>query len=226
MLAELFDNVPTDLVAYFEQISDGSLSGHDELELNLLPVADALRWTKDFREFHPVVNCLRGFILDDPNTSNHHIYLSAKCCAGAVFHLSHDSESPIVFPSLSAYAAAAREAIRMEQSLTTYHQDTGIELSDQAGLSQLVADLLDGRFDCEGAEIILALIPSMDLTDLALLERLARIDDFYIAEAVGDAIARRPRKELKEIAETCKQHPHFQAAKAGSLAVAAIVALQ
>jgi hypothetical protein len=225
-LAGLFDHVPSDLGAYFGQVADGSLRGHDELELNLLPVAHAARWTKDFREFHPVVDVLRGLILDDPNTSNHHVYLSANCCAGTVFYLNHDGDSRIVFPTLVAFLDAARRALETAQCLTTFHPEDGVQLGDQSGLSQLVAGLLEGKFDCDSTEVVLALVPSMDLTDLTLLERLAKDEDFYIAEAVGDAIARRPRHELGAIAETCQHHSHFQAAKAGSRAVAAINALR
>jgi hypothetical protein len=66
----------------------------------------------------------------------------------------------------------------------------------------------------------------MDLNDVELLSRLAADEDFYVAEAIGDAIARRPRLELEQIALACQNHSHFQAAEAGSRAVAAIAALK
>jgi hypothetical protein len=224
-LADLFDNIPSDLATYFGQIADGSLSGHDELGLNLLQAADAVRWTKDFREFHPVVNLLRGVILDDPNTSNHHAYLFLDASAGSVFYLDHDGDSRIVFRTLADFLDATRRALETSKHLTTFHPEGGIQLKDQNGLNQLVAGLLDGEFDCDSADVVAPLIPSMDLIDLALLERLAKDEDFFIAEAVGVAIAHRPRPELLAIAETCKRHSHFQAANAGSRAVAAIAAL-
>src|SRR5436190_17198157 len=98
-LTELLSDVPSDLAAYFAKVSGGSLSGHEVLELNLLPVADVVRCTIDFRDFHPIVQVLRGVILDDSNTSNHHVYLAAAPCAGAVLFLNHDGDSQIVFPS-------------------------------------------------------------------------------------------------------------------------------
>jgi hypothetical protein len=224
-LAELFDTVPTDIVAYFDQIATGSLSGNDKLELNLLLVADAVRWTKEFREFHPVATVLRGVILDDPNTSNHHMYLSAEPCSGRVFYLSHDGDSFIAFPSLAAYLDAAHKALETRVNLRSFHPAIGVPLSNQRGLSQMISDILDGRIAGGEAEVILALVPSMDLTDLALLARLAKDKDFYIAQAVGDAIAKCPRRELLAVAENCRHHPHSQAANAGARAVAAIVAL-
>ena len=65
MLAKLFDDVLAELIAYFDAIVDGTLASHEELELNLLSIADAIRWTNDFRGFHPIVDLLRGVILDD-----------------------------------------------------------------------------------------------------------------------------------------------------------------
>jgi hypothetical protein len=225
LLSSLFDKVPADLVAYFDQISDGTLTGRGKSEVNLLPLADAIRWTNDFRGFHPIVEVLGGVILDDPNTSNHHVYLSTEPCAGSVLYLCHDGDSYIMFATLASFVNAARLAIERGQYLSDLHPETGVLLADQAALSQLVAALHNGEFNCDATMVILSLIPSMDLSDLSLLENLARDDDFYIAEAVADAIARRPRRELKRIAMICERHPHSQASRAGVRATSAIAAL-
>jgi hypothetical protein len=71
-----------------------------------------------------------------------------------------------------------------------------------------------------------ALLPSMDSDDLGLLERLAKSKDFFVAEAVGNEIARRPRLELTKVAEICRKYKHSQAAKAGLRAVEAIKSLE
>ncbi len=225
-LAEIFETVPSDLAAYFGQIADGTLSEHEGLELNLLPVSDAVRWTKDFLDFHPVVSFFRGVVLDDPNTSNHHVYLSETCCSGAVFYLNHDGDSQIVFPTLEAFLDAARRASNTSQNLSAFHPGTGVQLADQKGLSELITGILDGEFDCDCDGVVVALVPSLDLRDATLLERLVNDDDFYVAAAVGDAIARRPRSDLAAVAETCQRHKHFQAAKAGARALAAIASLK
>lgn len=223
-LAEIFKTVPPELAAYFTQVVDGSLSGREDLELNLLTVSDAARWTTGVLNFHPVVSFFRGVILDDPNTSNHHVYLSESCCSGAVFYLDHDGDSRIVFPTLAAFLDAARRALNTLQPLTAFHPDTGVQLVDQRALSELITGLLDGEFDCDS--VVVSLVPSLDLTDVSLLERLAVDDDFYVAEAVGDAISLRPRTDLAAVAESCQRHRHSQAAKAGSRAVAAIASLR
>ena len=225
MLDTLFDEVPSDLAAYFDQIADGSFRDHDEFEVNLFPIADAVRWTNDFHAFHPLVQMLGGVILDDPNTSNHHVYLSVPPCEGAVLFLNHDGDSRIVFPTLAAYVDAARRSISDCRDLRSFHPDGGISIANQDGLNRLIADLYDGP-EGDGTDVILALIPSADLNDITLLKRMANDNDFYVAEAIGDAIARRPRSELQTVALVCRNHSHPQASRAGQRAMAAIAALR
>lgn len=221
-LADLFDELPADLSSYFDLISDGSFSGRQDLELNLLGSGDAARWTQEFRGFQTIVEMLDGVILDDANTSNHHVYLAKEPCSRSILYLSHDGPTRIVFSSLSSFLDSARKSIESDQSLTSFHPDPSALLANQLELKQLIADLYDEKYDCDGTEIILALIPSWDLSDFALLERLAVSKDFFISQAVGDAITSRPRAELASIARICQQQSHPQAAKAGARAVAAV----
>lgn len=224
MLETLFDEVPSDLAAYFDQVSDGSFRDHDEFEVNLLPIADAVRWTNDFRSFHPLVQVLGGVILDDPNTSNHHVYLSAPPCEGTVLVLNHDGDSRIVFPTLASYVDAARRSTSDCCDLSSFHPDGGILIVNQDRLHRFIADLHDGA-EGDDADVILALIPSSNLCDIALLQRMVNDNDFYVAEVIGDAIARRPRPELQSVALMCRDHSHPQASRAGERAMAAIAAL-
>lgn len=221
-LMELFDSVPADLERYFTQTVDGSLGAIEEPGINLLSIADAVRWTKDFQQFHPTVRLLGGVILDDPNTSNHHIYLSAPACCGSVLYLDHDGDSQIVFPALGDFSNAARSAQRRGCDVTAFHPECAVLLRDQPALSCLISELYDQRNECDSLDVVISLIPSMDLTDVDLLERLAADDDFFVAEAIGNSIAARPRPNLERIATICENHRHVQASVAGARALAAI----
>lgn len=225
-LEGLFDKVPSDLEAYFDQISAGSFRNRYECGVNLLPIEEAARWTNDFRDFHPIVQFLRGVILDDPGTSKHHVYLSAPPCEGAVLFLNHDGETQIVFPSLAAFVEAARCSISESRDLTSFHPKNGTLIANQNGLHHFIADLYDGLHEVDSTDVLPALLPSSDLKSVDLLKRMANDDDFFIAEAVGEAIARRPRLDLESIAIICCNHSHAQASSAGKRAMAAIAALK
>jgi hypothetical protein len=174
LLGSLLAHVPGDLSAYFTRIADGSFSDHDDVEVNLLPIAEAVRWTNDLPEF-----------LD-----------------------------------------AARCSIDDDVDLRTYHPKGGILIDDQTGLNRLIADLYDENNDGVGKDVVLALISSSNLIADGLYERMANDDDFYIAEAIGDTIAHRPRPTLESLAMVCRNHSHPQASRAGERAMAAIKALQ
>jgi hypothetical protein len=226
LLGSLLTHVPDDLLEYFTRIADGSFSDHDDVEVNLLPIAEAVRWTNDFRDFHPLVQTLGGVILDDPNTSNHHVYLSQPVFNGAVLFLDHDGDSRIVFRNLPEFLDAARRSIADEVELRTCHPKGGILIDDQTGLNRLIAELYDENNDGDGTDVVLALISSSNLIADGLYERMANDDDFYIAEAIGDTIAHRPRPTLESLAMVCRNHSHPQASRAGERAMAAIKALQ
>ncbi|MAT70726.1 MAG: hypothetical protein CMJ58_14520 [Planctomycetaceae bacterium] len=214
--------MPVDLSDYFREISDNAFSDQISAGVNLLAPNEVAEQTAQFREFHDVVSALQGVVLDDANTSNYHVYLMHPGCRGVVLFLSHDGDSRIVFPSLQSMLAAMREALATSGWIVDFHPTSGVVLEHQGELHRLIVDLLDERILCDASAVLLVLIPSLDLTDLSLLERLAKNDDFYIAEAVADAISHRPRQDLKPVAVICQKHSHPQAARAGARAVAAI----
>ncbi len=223
LLAEVFEDVPVELVTYFDLIADGSYSGMEEIELNLLPIEDAIDLTWQFHDFHPIVQAFDGFVLDDPNTSNHHVYLASGPLKGAVLFLCHDGDTRVVFASLSEFVDAAAAAERDDYMLSEAHPTLSPLASDQAALSRLIREELEAD---DGTTIITSVIPSMDLRDLALLRLLVEDDDFFLGEAVGIAISRRPAVELQEIVDLCLRHRHRQVVNAGRRAVAAVERLR
>lgn len=218
---KLFDRVPPDLAAYFEATQGGSFSDRQDLEVNLLPPQEVKNLTEEFRSFHPAIQLLEGVVLDDADLSNYHAYLLATPCAGAVYYLDHDGDSRIVFRTLLEFLDAVRAVIREDRALREFHPESGVLLADQEGLTRFAEQLYeDGEVD-----VVLTLIPSMDLKATALLERLAIDTDFYLGEAIGDAISRRPTRALTNLATICQMHPHPQASQAGVRALAAIAQL-
>ncbi|MGJ7528208.1 hypothetical protein [Variovorax sp. GB1P17] len=194
---------------YFEEI-DAPLFA----ELGLLPREEATELTESLSG-HPLVETLQGFALDDPDTSDHHLLLGRAPLEGCVLFLAHDGQSRVVFDSLDSFLQAAREAGEQGDELRDLHPEGSPVASDQRALSALINDLLD---DGTLTDVVVALIPSLDLLDLALLERLANDEDFFLGEAVAVEIARRPTQALALIAQMCAAHPHTQVAQAGKRA--------
>lgn len=218
-LAQLFEPVPQALADYFDEIARRSAPEDFAPELNLLPAKEAVKLTRIFLEFHPVLQALNGFVLDDPGTSDHHFYLNRPPLAGMVLFLAHDGGARVVCRSLAGFVDLAQKASDVGQPLEDMHPAQSPLAEDQAALSAFAAALLD---DGEQGDVLTAIIPSMDLSDAALLQRLAVDEDFYLGEAVAAEIEKRPSAALLKIAELCAQHPHKQAADAGRRACSAI----
>lgn len=213
------DHASDDLIAYFEQVE----AMQPAEQVNLLAPKESISLTKKFRSFHPVAAKLAGIVLDDPDTSNHHLLVTAAACAGSVLYLDHDGETRIVYADLESFRAAAEQAIEEDSLVCDLHEPGGVVVDDQTSLGTAIAELLE-EGDEESIAVILALIPSLDLKDKKLLTELASSSDFYLVEAVAMAITERPKKSLKPIAELCAKHKHPQAARAGKQALAKIPA--
>lgn len=204
--------------AYFTQIEHGQYSEQFEHEVNLLSRVQAEELSEQFHG-HPTLDALGGLILDDPDTSNHHVLLTLPPLAGQVFYLSHDDDSRVVFSSLPDFVQVAAQALEQSCCLSDLHPPHSPLCPDQSGLSQLIIRLCDVEDD---EDIAIALIPSLDLLDMSLLEQLARSDNFFLAEALAREIKQRPRADLLDITQLCSAHPHPQAAQAGAAAWRAI----
>lgn len=205
---------PTDLTRYFEEVEHASLHLPQDHSQQLLTRAEARHLSQQMH-FHPLMQQLGGLILDDVQTSNHHLYVSTGPLRGAVCWLSHDGASRIVYASLSDFLSAAIAARAEHQLLEDRHPELSPIAEDQHALGHWILTMLE---EADADVRVPALIPSLDLTDFALLHQLASHEDFYIAEAIALEICRRPHKALAEVAQTCAQHPHPQAAKAGGRA--------
>lgn len=206
---------------YFERIRSGQYSGRYRNEMNLLSRGEAQKATELFSG-HQTIEALGGFVLDDSETSDHHVFAMKSPVAGQVLYLSHDGDTRIVFDSLSRFVDAVERALAQGCPLNSMHPSLSPLCQDQPKLVNFINTLRD---DDEGEDVAVQLIPSLDLYDSELLERLAAEDNFFLAEAIAIEIGKRPRPDLLRIAELCSAHPHPQVANAGAAAVGAIQTL-
>ncbi len=204
------------LDAYLARIDGQDFSG-----ASLLSAADIVRWSLDLRSL-PIPRRLDGLVLDDPQTSNHHLLLTASPLAGAVLYLSHDGDSRVVFADVEDFLDAVRRAAADDREIEDFHPSVSPPADDQAGVGALIRSLLASADDEDAA---VAFIPSLDLRDTGLLRELASHENFFVAEALAVEIAKRPSAALREIARICAAHAHPQAANAGKRAVTAVASL-
>lgn len=198
------------LQGYFEQLS-GLARGFDSL---LLPES-VLERNKQFA-YHPIISTLGAYILDDENTSNHHFLVTKKPLAGTVFFLSHDGESRVVFEDTMGFLRAISDAATQGVSVSDLHPLLSPVAADQASLSHFLRSVFE-QGDCN--ELVVSLIPSLDLKDTALLQEFVNDSDFFLGEAVALEIEKRPSLFLMAIAALCAEHRHPQVANAGARAV-------
>jgi hypothetical protein len=221
-LRSLCENPPVDLVDYFDTFPIADYSGSG---VGLLPLPDALAWSADFRTFHALAQALALVVLDDANTSNHHCYITRGPLAGGIHYLVHDGDSAVVFERLGDYLRAVMSAREAGTSVDDrFHEDRPMGLlaaPDQAALAEAIRGLLWAEDEAAVAQL-LVYVTASDLSDAALLEALARHSDLYLVEAVGNAIARRPRAGLMAVAVMVSEHEYSQVANAGKRAIAAI----
>ncbi|WP_426389766.1 hypothetical protein [Variovorax sp. R-27] len=182
---------------------------------HLLPPLQVLEQSGLFA-YHPIIQQLGGYVLDDADTSDHHILATSSPLIGSVLFLAHDGDTRFVFDSGSTFLAAVREAHERGIEVTDLHPDHSPLAKDQSALGAFVRSLLDGQ---ELNDVVVSLIPSLNLEDIDLLRRLAQDEDFFLGEAVGTEIERRPSPALLPIAELCAAHRHPQVARAGERAV-------
>ncbi len=208
----------SDLLAYFDEIRSFDCKNRPEARVHLLNSDEAIAIT-GLMEFHPLVGRLQGIVLDDPNTSNHHVYLGQPPFSGCILYLAHDDDTRIVFQSLNDFLQMAMLAIAEGRDISDFHPQCSPVLEDQAALCTLIEQ--DFALDLEN-ELTLACIPSLDMNNLPLLQKLASSDDFFLAEAVAIEICKRPAESLRHIADLCSRHAHPQAENAGRRALSSI----
>ena len=197
------------LQEYFDQLKRA-----DWTSSSLFDAETVVEQSKLFA-FHPAVQELHGYVLDDENTSNHHFLITVEPLAGSVFFLSHDGDSRVVFESAADFLGTVRKAETEGLSVSDLHPRLSPVAKDQVALAKFIHEL-HGR---EINDLVVSLIPSLDLEDMSLLQLLASDADFFFGEAVAMEIEKRPSKVLLSVAITCADHGHPQVSIAGSRAV-------
>lgn len=198
------------LQAYFDALARFDAEG------SALLAPPAVREHSERFAFHPVVAQLGGYVLDDADTSDHHVLVTRSPLAGSVLFLALDADTRTVFDSGAAFLAAVREARETDADVTDLHPAQSPIAKDQVALGAFVRALLASE---ELGDVVVCLVPSLDLADTDLLQRLVQDEDFFLGEAVANEITKRPSPALLPMAQLCAAHRHPQVARAGQRAL-------
>lgn len=88
--------------------------------------------------FHPLVQQLGCYVLDDANTSDHHLLATRSPLAGCVVFLSHDGDTRAVFDSATGFLAAVQQAQASGREVSDLHPALSPLAPDQAALAAFI----------------------------------------------------------------------------------------
>lgn len=164
----------------------------DALSLRPLSVAESAKASQALRATMLLAAGLGAIVLVDPGNSDWYCYVSRGLQAGAVFQFDHDGGIEFAFPSLAAFAAALRKAVKGSVSIDDLPHSRAKPLGDQVALAaRLVAwvgrDGVEGDVDAlrELEAKVAAHLPRLDPDDIDTLAVVAASSNFLMREAAA-----------------------------------------
>jgi hypothetical protein len=209
---------PTDLVEYFGQ----EVPEKVRKSVGLLGIDGALAISLPLLDSLLLANSFGLVVLNDECTSNFHCYITKGPLAGGILYLCHDGRTFVAFQDVHGFLKAVWQATSEGCSVAELHPPIPPLGRNQEALAKEVEKLSINEDDDAAVAQLIVLIPALDLSQKSLVESLAYHSDFYVGEVLGDSIVARPRRNLMKAARILSSHAHFQAARAGERAVAAI----
>jgi hypothetical protein len=211
------ESPPVDLVSHF---TGDHFPLDPELAINILRIRSAVEYTGGIHRFAILGPRLGLVALDDGNNSNPFCYITKGPVRGCVMQLRHDDDAVIAFSSLRGFMAVVDAAIVNRVHIDDITFDEAHSGLDRAG----VVDHLMGLGDDDEAVVeICALMPLISTNELELIEKLSYHVDFFVREAIANAIIARPNPALSRVAERLASDPHPQVSRPGQLAMAAVI---
>ena len=169
----------------------------------------------------PVVRELGLIVLDDANDSNPYCFISSGVAAGMVVHFCHDPEPCIKYASLALFIEALNEVLSTGDDIDDMESLPIKPIKDQ---EQLRKALLESQYEDPNDRIffISLYLPLLDTSNIGVLITLSNDDDFFVREAVSNAIEANPHPEHKEILMKLSKDRYPQVANPSKRALSAL----
>jgi hypothetical protein len=192
----------SEFLAQREDLNDANLM------INVLSEELSAEQTAALRQI-PIANLLGLVVLDNANDSNPYCYISHGVAAGMVAHFNHDREPRIEFACLREFEAFLRKL-----------RATGGELGesvppspfhpDQTALSTELKRLCEEENQPDAEFLLCLYIPLLHGEHGSLLLQLSRHSDFFVREAIAEAIAGNALHNTAPALRVLVEDPHPQ----------------
>jgi hypothetical protein len=198
-------SLPSEIVSFLSRRNEFNTP---DLMINVLDSATSAKMTAGMQGMS-VGKHLGLVVLDDANDSNPYCYITGGIAAGMVVHFNHDPEPKIEFESLDAFERFLRELRARNQQLGE------VEISapahpNQVALAAVLSELARAT-EHEDTEFLICLyLPLLRGEHRQVLERLGAHENFFVREAVAEAIGSAQLPESGAIVRALVEDPHPQ----------------
>lgn len=216
-LATCVADPPADLVALYSS----PLLVNPDLGIKILPLPDAIKYTRAIHEGTLLGKGMGLFVLDDANDSNPFCYVTRGPAKGCILHLYHDGDTAIEYPSLAAFLTALKAAINEGVFIDELTGKDRRPKIDQNALCDRISELISADSDEAECELTV-LVQLLDSGRVDTVRLLAEHSSFFVREAAARLLAEHPNGQLVGIAESLANDRHPQVARPGKAALAAV----
>jgi hypothetical protein len=215
-LATCVADPPDDLVALYSS----PLPVNPALGIKVLPLPEAIRYTRAIHEGTLLGKPMGLFVLDDANDSNPFCYVTRGPANGCILHLYHDGDTAIEYPSLAAFLTALKVALKEGVFIDDLAGKDRRPKIDQNRLCEHISQLIPAGTDEAECELTV-LAPLLDTARLDTVRLISAHSSFFVREAAARLLAEHPHAELVEVADSLSNDRHPQVARPGKLALSA-----
>jgi hypothetical protein len=216
-LATCVADPPDDLVALYLS----PLPGDPELGISILPLADAIKYTRAIHERILLGKPMGLFVLDDANDSNPFCYVTRGPAKGCILHLYHDGYTAIEYSSLAAFITALKAAINEGVFIHALPSKDRRPKIDQDSLCDHLSGLIPAETDEAECELTV-LAQLLDTARVDTVRSLSEHASFFVREAAARLLAEHPKAQLLGVAQSLANDLHPQVARPGKTALAAV----
>jgi hypothetical protein len=215
-LAASVADPPDDLVALYSS----PLLVNPALGIQILPLHEAIKYTRAIHEGTLLGKPMGLFVLDDANDSNPFCYVTRGPAKGCILHLDHDGDTAVEYPSLAAFLTALKAALEEGVFIDDLAGKDRRPKIDQNMLCDHISLLMSSETDEAECELTV-LAPLLDTARLDTMRSLSAHSSFFVREAAARLLAEHPHAELVGVAESLAYDRHPQVARPGKMALSA-----